>query len=391
MRGDYQDLVEEAAGLLGAPATLEDRDFTLLAFCAHEGEADPVRARSILSRRSTADVRAWFEQFGISTAEGPVRIPPRPESGVLGRLCLPARHEGVTYGYLWLIDQDPEGGGWDAAALRRGMAVAERAGALMAGEAHAGFLLGAELGRLLAGTAAERRAAAFTLGSELGLPEGAPYAVASVRTPGTGGPPGVVRALPGRAVVWAAPDGEGAAYHESVLLMPVRGASGAGPVAEAAGRLMELLARRAPDGPAASGVSAVHHELPDARRALRQARAAAAAASADPGLGPVARWDAIGPYRVLAELPPGAAEDPVLAPLLTPSHEILVRTVEVYLDRAGHAQQAAQELSIHRQTLYYRLSRVEQLTGLDLDRGEDRLLLHMAVKARRLGGARPWP
>ncbi|MYS74211.1 PucR family transcriptional regulator, partial [Streptomyces sp. SID5926] len=30
------------------------------------------------------------------------------------------------------------------------------------------------------------------------------------------------------------------------------------------------------------------------------------------------------------------------------------------------------------------LSRVEQLTGLDLDDGEDRLLLHMALKARRL-------
>jgi DNA-binding PucR family transcriptional regulator len=43
-------------------------------------------------------------------------------------------------------------------------------------------------------------------------------------------------------------------------------------------------------------------------------------------------------------------------------------------------------LGIHRQTLYYRLSRVEQLTGLDLDDGEDRLLLHMALKGARLQG-----
>ncbi|MCZ9336203.1 helix-turn-helix domain-containing protein, partial [Streptomyces sp. TRM76130] len=48
----------------------------------------------------------------------------------------------------------------------------------------------------------------------------------------------------------------------------------------------------------------------------------------------------------------------------------------------------AAELGIHRQTLYYRLTRVERLTGLDLDDGEDRLLLHMALKAHRL---RPGP
>jgi len=52
--------------------------------------------------------------------------------------------------------------------------------------------------------------------------------------------------------------------------------------------------------------------------------------------------------------------------------------------RAGQAGRTAAELGIHRQTLYYRLSRVEQLTGLDLDDGEDRLLLHMALKGARL-------
>ena len=43
---------------------------------------------------------------------------------------------------------------------------------------------------------------------------------------------------------------------------------------------------------------------------------------------------------------------------------------------------AAAELGVHRQTLYYRLSRVEKLTGLDLDEGEDRLLLHAWSRGR---------
>ncbi|MFF0447170.1 PucR family transcriptional regulator [Streptomyces sp. NPDC004609] len=80
--------------------------------------------------------------------------------------------------------------------------------------------------------------------------------------------------------------------------------------------------------------------------------------------------------------PPG--DDPAVRPLLDAAHTELARTAEVFLDLAGQAGRTASALGIHRQTLYYRLSRVEQLTGLDLADGEDRLLLHMALKTARL-------
>lgn len=90
-RGDYQELVDEISALLGAPATLENRDFELIAFGAYDSEGeldpsdlDPVRTRSILTRRSTTAVRTWFEGFGITRATGPVRIPPTPEAGCTG-------------------------------------------------------------------------------------------------------------------------------------------------------------------------------------------------------------------------------------------------------------------------------------------------------------------
>lgn len=110
---------------------------------------------------------------------------------------------------------------------------------------------------------------------------------------------------------------------------------------------------------------------------------AARAAHAQPRFGRIAQWSALGPYRLLTALPPGP--DPVVAPLLDAAHGELARTAEVFLDCAGQAGRAAAALVIHRQTLYYRLSRIEALTGLDLDNGEDRLLLHMSLKAARLG------
>ncbi|MBT2468792.1 helix-turn-helix domain-containing protein, partial [Streptomyces sp. ISL-66] len=120
--------------------------------------------------------------------------------------------------------------------------------------------------------------------------------------------------------------------------------------------------------------------------AWQQAVAAARAAGARPQLGPVAQWSAIGPYRMLAFVAEEAVDDPAARALLGPAHSELARTAEVFLDCAGQAGRAAAALGIHRQTLYYRLARVEQLTGLDLDEGEDRLLLHMSLKAARLHG-----
>jgi DNA-binding PucR family transcriptional regulator len=58
--------------------------------------------------------------------------------------------------------------------------------------------------------------------------------------------------------------------------------------------------------------------------------------------------------------------------------------VEVYLDLGGHANQAAAELGVHRQTLYYRLGKAERLTHRDLSDGDDRLTVHLGLKAGRL-------
>ncbi|WP_244943066.1 PucR family transcriptional regulator, partial [Streptomyces inhibens] len=136
-------------------------------------------------------------------------------------------------------------------------------------------------------------------------------------------------------------------------------------------------------GQGAAGIGIGTRDLADLPAIWREALDAARAARAEPRLGPIAQWDAIGGYRMLTALP-AAAPDPAIGPLLAPAHAELARTAEVFLDCAGQASRTAQALGIHRQTLYYRLGRVEKLTGLDLDDGEHRLLLHMALKAARL-------
>lgn len=393
MRGDYQELVDEVSALLGAPATLEDRDFRLIAFGAHDSEddavMDPVRTRSILTRRSTAEVRAWFERFGIARATGPVHIPAGTDAGVFRpRLCLPARHGGVVHGYVWLLDS----AGHTAGRLAAAMEVAARIGALLADESRVGADAGRALAALLTarpgrgrdGAREELRAALGPDAEEVHalvcvLPWGADAAgEAGAEAPGP-------RTVPGAAALCVLPPGdiEGFPLPGLAALVRLRSASVPAPAVSAAGRLLEGNGTRQAAPAARAGVSAPRQGLDALTGAWHEAVAAARAARAQPRLGPVAEWGAIGPYRTLATLPSGAV-DPAVRPLLEPAHAELARTAEVFLDCAGQAGRTAGELRIHRQTLYYRLTRVERLTGLDLDDGEDRLLLHMALKAARL-------
>lgn len=62
----------------------------------------------------------------------------------------------------------------------------------------------------------------------------------------------------------------------------------------------------------------------------------------------------------------------------------LVGTLETYLEHRGSLRATAEALHVHPNTVRQRLDRIEQLTGIDLDR-EDLLTLEVVVKLVRLG------
>lgn len=73
------------------------------------------------------------------------------------------------------------------------------------------------------------------------------------------------------------------------------------------------------------------------------------------------------------------------------SSELLL-SLEAFLDESCSVSSAATRLFVHPNTLRYRLSRIQQLLDADLDRAEDRLAVHLAIKAsRHLSGDGPAP
>ncbi|MGK5115713.1 PucR family transcriptional regulator [Geodermatophilus sp. CPCC 205506] len=375
VRDELQDLVDRVSGVLGAPATLEDVDFTLLAFCAHpvDGEdapvMDAVRTRSILTRRSDPATRRWFEDFGIADAEQPLRTPEDPAAGILTRLLLPVRHGGRTHGYLWLLD-----GGRTAPgdpALDSAVELAAEAGRLLAEREWSAGDLGRPLTTALTGSAAARAQAERTLAGVWGAD--AALVLVAFR-PGGGSLAPAWRPPTAGAVAAVLSEPAPAA----AVLVPLPGPGDLRP----AGALTAAALATLPPGSTA-GFSAVGRGTAGLAGQWAQARTAAEVAAAVPRFSPVAHWDELGGWRLAAALP---GPDPAVTALL--ADPVLAETAEVWLDTGASAARAADALRIHRQTLYYRLARIEELTGLDLADGDVRLLVHASVRAARLATVR---
>ncbi len=78
-----------------------------------------------------------------------------------------------------------------------------------------------------------------------------------------------------------------------------------------------------------------------------------------------------------------------LGPLL--AHESsaeFVRTLEAFFEHHGNLSQTAEALYLHRNTLAYRLDRIEEILDIDLDAPEARLSVQLALLIQRMSGGR---
>lgn len=141
---------------------------------------------------------------------------------------------------------------------------------------------------------------------------------------------------------------------------------------------------------AIGSVAASPSELP---RSFAEARRTLRIQKASRGQYGFRRFDDLGVCRILnpSDNGPGVREflSEWLAPLMAYDQERnteLVSTLARYLDSGGNYDQAARALSIHRSTLRYRLGRIRDISGRDLQDVNSRLNLHLATKVFEMIG-----
>jgi sugar diacid utilization regulator len=400
---ELQRIVDSLAQVTRRPVSVHDRGRRLLAFSSHEGSIDEIRKESILTRRGPARGFEWAKTFGIETSEEPVHVPANDEIGMTARICAPARLDGRLMGYLWLADED------GAVADETMDLVRSSANAVALAIHHGELAEEIDRGRerellrdLLSGAADVREhAVEDVVESGLFVP-GAVHAVLVVR-PVRGREAMTPREAklrsrldrvltrargrvgPRQALALVRPD-------HGVLLVSC-GASERARIDQLGVELHAFMseALEGEDWQAAVGIGEAVSELSAVHQSYTQARKAAEVCGVlNPG-GPVLRWDDLGVYRTLLQLPLSDVNVRDLHPGLgrlfaSKDSDTWLRTLECFLDLGCDARTAARTLHINRSSLYHRVHRIEEIASVDLSKGDDRLALHLGLKLARLGG-----
>lgn len=384
-----QQLVDDLADELRRPAGVDDRRFRALAYSAHPDDVDPVRLQSILRREAPQEIHERLRSYGIESAEAAVRIPAMDEFEMVARVCVPLRYHGALLGYLWITDtaQDlvDEGSGVLESYASQ-MAEALWRDRLAAGDerlyeetAVRSLINGDDPARAGARWQQLGRATATAYTCLVLLPqERLTRSTAEVRL--TAAVDGLRRGVAYQSLAAAV------SADEAVLILahddpaePLRRASA----------LRDSALRQTP-GQVIVGVGGSRPALDAIAGSADEARHAARVIAALGDGREVAAWDDLGAYRTISSLAGGRTLSETMPSglqrlLADPDADLLIRTLEIYLDHAGDVQASAAALFVHRSSLYNRLRRAEEVAQVDLRSGDDRLELHLGIRLLRLG------
>ncbi len=389
MLADLDAIAHALAQRVHRAVAIDDPSLRLLAHTPHHGPVDETRRQSIMHLRADTATVEWALGIVAHATEDLVRLPANQERGVLARVCAPLRWQGRTLGYLWLIDQDgtltDEELAEVAEAARAASRVMARGG--LPPDSHQ-LLLESLTEDLFVEAAAVRRQAAQSLTQMLEL-SGPVSTIAFEldRECPQGDITALQRHLQRVASRHSAYPALPVAANDRVVLL----------LADPRPRVVARIADSALESTTPHGLPVLQRagigdpvgELEDVWLSRRQAEGALRVVTRTGKFGRSAAWPQIGVYRILDRIDPSADLSELLPQALwqalhEPAHADIIATVEVYLDHGSDVQRAIEVLRIHRTSLYYRLRRFTEVTGLDLRDGQVRLAVHAGLALARL-------
>lgn len=383
-------LANAVAAVIGGSVAIEDLDHRVLAYSTIPGQRiDELRRRGILERRVPDDPEQLRQYREVLSAPGVVRMPVIA-AHELPRAAAAIRAGQLPLGSIWAIEGESaldEAGDralLDGARLAALHMLRRRSSAELDLQAREDALRAALRGD---GTAQETR-------FRLGLSEGTPvtllgFAPAAYGLDRTG--PAAVRLGAAAARHWAAVHGEAAVAtvgRTVYTLLPGTGPAEARRLAEQAtaalGRILGTPLHAAVSSPADGPA-----HLPDLRSEVDDVLRVTTGSEGAPVVAGLADTHA---QVLLLHFADELARRPRLR---HPGIDAMVEhdrarnteyaaSVTAWLDAVGHVGEAAKRLTVHPNTLKYRLRRAGELFGIDLDHPDLRLSCWLQL---RLTGA----
>ena len=182
-----------------------------------------------------------------------------------------------------------------------------------------------------------------------------------------------------------------ASHADSVVILLQPGKLDTKAVLALAAELQESILQLLPEITASVGIGRPHRQLIDLRQSYYEASYAIKIRKLKGEPGVIASFDDLGSYGLLLGLQDTLSlevfYDSVLGKLQAYDEQNtsdLVKSLACFLEANGHWGDAAEKLFVHRHTLRYRMKRVEEITGRDLDQSQDRMEFWLALKAKEL-------
>lgn len=324
--------------------------------------------------------------------ESPVFDLPFPLSGLQSVACV-VELQGQVYGYVALAGPPGEMGPLETLVLTQAASVfaseMAKEKAVVQAESR---LRGDFLQQLLEGEIEDEEEVASRaayLGYDLSVPS-----VVVVLDVGPDSPSGVSPKNPAETVLQrispVLPQGTATTAQEGriVLVLPVPGdARGL----EAADSLRQQLSEMLRDVPVAAGVGRYHPGIRGLQRSYQEARHALVLGVEMAPTGRTYYFANLGVYPLLLPLVGTPEAEAFLEETLGTlesydrrSNSELIRTLDAYFANEENLGKTAGALHLHRNSLAYRLRRVQEISGISLEDAEGRFRVQLALKLRRL-------
>lgn len=178
-----------------------------------------------------------------------------------------------------------------------------------------------------------------------------------------------------------------------VALYPLENALQTPRVRQLVEEVRTQLATRSPSGLVASGISRAASGLSALREAYREAKDAVSISNELGDREQTTFYGDLKLFQLLLALKERNLDQmrrfyyETLGPLVEHDDRKqgdLIRTLSGFFEANGNLAKAATDLNVHRNTLVYRLERISELSGLNLEDPENRLILHLALKIQRV-------
>jgi PucR family transcriptional regulator, purine catabolism regulatory protein len=182
-----------------------------------------------------------------------------------------------------------------------------------------------------------------------------------------------------------------ASRSDSVVILVQPGKMDAREIIRLAGELQAVIGEMLPEVSVSVGIGRPHRQLIDLRQSYYEASYAIKIRKLKGEPRVIASFDDLGSYGLLLGLQDTLSlevfYDSVLGKLQEYDEQNssdLVKSLACFLEANGHWGDAAEKLYVHRHTLRYRMKRVEEITGRDLNQSQDRMEFWLALKAKEL-------